>query len=359
MIGEEATASTVHTELHSITASAVAVRNQMTSFRMGSLASGLASSFSSSGSTSASSDMADADDLQAAYEAAESGFATDNTVYHQLTVWADVFGGFGEQGTKGDTTGYDFWNAGTLVGLDYAFSEELRIGGLFGYSYNKTNLYEDSGNSIDNTLRIGAYSSYNWDNFFVDLSPSLGIHIIESNRNLIANGLTAKGERTGVDFNIDTTVGYTFYLADDIQFTPTYSLGYTLFHDPDYSETGGGVGNLSYSSFNSNSLLQDIGVKFGRLFRVSDKLAFLPEVWGGWEVEYLNTGGNRNSTTSSSIGGNTYSTSMSSLETHRGYWGTGLTALINDNTSVFARYDHKIWHKGFNAGFSAGVKIVF
>ena len=359
LIGEEATDAAIQSGLQGVTAATGSVRSQMAEFRMGSLASGLASSFSSAGSTAATSDMADADELSAAYEAADSSFTTDNTVYRQTTVWANAFGGFGEQGTKGDATGYDFWNAGTMVGLDYAFAEELRVGGLLGYSYNRANLYEDSGDSTDNVLRLGGYASYNWDNFFVDISPSMGIHIIESNRKLITNGLTAKGERTGLDFNINGSIGYTFNLPYDIDFTPSYSLGYTLFYDPDYTETGAGAGNLSYKSFNSNSLLQDTGVKFGKLFRVSEKLAFLPEVWGGLEVEYLNTGGNRSSTTSTSIGGSSYSTSVSSLETYRGYWGAGITALVNDNVSVFGRYDHKIWHKGYNAGFSAGIKIAF
>ena len=359
LIGEEATAAAIQSGLQGVTAATGAVRNQMAAFRMGSVASGLASSFSSAGSTAATSDMANADELSAAYEAADSSFTTDNTVYRQTAVWANAFGGFGDQGTKGDTIGYDFWNAGTMVGLDYAFAEELRVGGLLGYSYNRANLYEDRGDSIDNVLRLGGYASYNWDNFFVDISPSMGIHIIESNRKLITNGLTAKGERTGLDFNINGSIGYTFNLPYDIDFTPSYSLGYTLFYDPAYTETGAGAGNLSYKSFNSNSLLQDTGVKFGKLFRVSEKLAFLPEVWGGLEVEYFNTGGNRSSTTSTSIGGSSYSTSVSSLETYRGYWGAGITALVNDNVSVFGRYDHKIWHKGYNAGFSTGIKIAF
>ena len=359
LIGEKATEATMQAGLKSISAASGAVRNKMTTFRMGNLASGLASSFSSAGSTAAISDMADVDELADAYSTADSGYTIGNTVYHQLTVWANAFGGFGEQGTKGDTTGYDFWNAGTMVGLDYAFAKELRIGGLFGYSYNKTNLYEDRGDSIDNALRLGGYASYNWDNFYVDFSSTMGMHIIESSRNLIANGKIAKGERTGLDFNIDGSIGYTFNLPYDIDFTPSYSLGYTLFYDPEYTETGGGVGNLSYTSFSSNSLLQDTGAKFGKLFRVSEKLAFLPEVWGGLEVEYLNTGGNRNSTTSTSIGGSTYSTAMSSSETYRGYWGAGITALIKDNVSVFGRYDHKVWHKGYNVGFSAGIKVGF
>ncbi len=356
-IGEEATAQTSQTSILSVQASKTAVSNQMTSFRSGNIASGMASSFNSGGATAALSDMADAETLAEAYEA---GFTSgsDCTVYKKVQVWANGFGGFGEQGTDGNMTGYDFWNIGTMVGLDYAFAKELRVGALFGYSYNKTDVYWNSGDSTDNLLRFGAYASYNWDNFFVDLSPTIGVHILESKRN-IWNGATAKGDRTGVDFNISGTVGYTFNLPADIQLTPSYSLGYTLFYDPEYTETGAGAANLNMNSFTSNSLLQDLGVRIGKLIRCSDDLAFLPEVWGGWEIEYLNTGGTRNSTTTQSIGAQTYGTNMNGMAENRGYWGVGLTALIKDNVSVFGRYDQKIWDKGYNVGFTAGVKVGF
>ncbi len=356
-IGEEATTQSAQNALMGISASTTAVSNQMTSFRSGNIASGMASSFNSGGATAALSDMADAETLAEAYEA---GFTSgsDCAVYKKVQVWANGFGGFGEQGTDGTMIGYDFWNIGTMVGLDYAFAKELRVGALFGYSYNKTDVNWNSGDSTDNLLRFGAYASYNWDNFFVDLSPTMGVHILESNRN-IWNGATAKGDRTGVDFNISGTVGYTFNLPADIQLTPSYSLGYTLFYDPEFTETGAGAANVKYNSFTSNSLLQDLGVRLGKLIRTSDDLAFLPEVWGGWEVEYLNTGGTRNTTTTASIGSQTYGTTMNGMATNRAYWGLGLTALIKDNVSVFGRYDQKIWDKGYNVGFTAGVKVGF
>ncbi len=356
-IGEEATTATDQVALMSIEAAGAAVSNQLTSFRSGDIAAGLASSFNSGGATAAISDMADADTLAEAYEA---GFTSgsDTTVYKQVQVWANGFGGFGEQGTDDSMIGYDFWNIGTMIGLDYAFARELRVGTLFGYSYNKTDVYWNSGDSSDNQLRFGAYASYNWDNFFVDISPTMGVHIIESKRN-IWNGATAKGERTGIDFNISGTVGYTFNLPAEIQLTPSYSLGYTMFYDPDYTETGAGAANVKFDSYTTNSLLQDLGVRVGKLFRTSDDLAFLPEVWGGWELEYLNTGGTRDTTTAASIGSQTYGTVMNGMATNRAYWGLGLTALIKENVSVFGRYDQKIWDKGYNVGFTTGVKVSF
>ncbi len=356
-IGEEGTTATTQAGVMSVQNSAGAVSNQMTNFRSGNIAAAMTSSYSSGGATSALSNMADADTLADAYDAGFTS-ASDQGVYRKIQVWANGFGGFGEQGSEDNMIGYDFWNIGTMVGFDYAFAKELRVGALLGYSYNNTDSYQNSGDSDDNAIRFGAYASYNWDNFFVDLSPTMGIHIIDSSRN-IWNGAVAKGERTGVDFNMSTTIGYTFNLPAEIQLTPSYSLSYTMFYDPDYTETGAGAANVSYDSFTSNSLVQDLGARVGKLFRVSDNLAFLPEAWGGWEVEYLNTGGTRNTTTSASIGSQAYSTTMNGMATHRGYWGAGLTALINDNVSVYGRYDQKVWDKGYNVGFSAGVKVDF
>ena len=356
-IGEGATAPAINTSLITVTAASGTVANQMVSFRSGNIASGMASSFGGGGATTALSDMADADTLAAAYE---SGFTSgvDTTEYKKVSAWANGFGGFGQQGTVDNNIGYDFWNAGTMVGLDYAFARELRIGGLFGYSFNKTDLYWNSGDSRDNALRLGAYSSFNWDNFFVDFSPTLGIHMIDSNRN-IWNGSVAKSERTALDFNVNGSVGYNFTLPYEINLAPTYSLNYTLFNDPKYSETGAGAANVTYGSYTSNSLVQDIGLKIGKLFRLSDELSFLPEVWGGWEFEYLDTGGTRNNVTSASIGAQSYATEMNAMAKSRGYWGLGITALIKDNVSVYGRYDHKIWENGFNVNFLAGIKVDF
>ncbi len=356
-IGEGATAPSTQSSLMAITAATSSVENQMVNFRSGNIAQGMASSFGGSGATSALDNMADASELEVAYE---SGFTSgvDTTEYKKVTVWANGFGGFGEQGTIGNDIGYSFWNAGTLVGFDYAIAKELRVGALLGYSYNKTTINWNSGDSKDNALRIGAYSSFNWDSFFVDFSPTMGVHMIESNRN-IWDGSVAKGERIGLDFNVNGTIGYNFNLPFGINFIPEYALTYTLFNDPQYTETGADAANVTYCSYTSNSLVQDVGIKLGKLIKVSDKLSFLPEVWGGWEHEFLDTGGERNTVTSASIGAQAYTTEMNAMAQNRAYWGIGITALLKDNVSIYGRYDQRVWHKGFNIGFLAGIKINF
>lgn len=360
LVGEGATTATLQAGLFGASQSAAAVSSQMRIFRSGGVARFLSSSFSSSGATAALKNMADAATLAKAYASvAAAQSAETEEIYDAVRLWSNAYGGEGDQGREGYTSGYDFYNVGVMFGLDYAFGSELRVGTLYGYSYNKTKAYHNQGESTDNVIRWGAYASYNRDNLFIDLIPTVGIHLLKSERNLAINGQTAKSERTGRDFNLTGTIGYDFELPHEFTVTPSYRLGYTHFYDPEYSENGAGAGNLKVESFTSNSLLQDIGIKAGKLFHVSDGLAFLPEVWGGWEVEYLNTGGVRNSTTAAVIGGQTYATTVNDMAKHRGYWGAGLTALVDDSISVFGRYDHKIWHKEYYAGFSAGIKIDF
>ncbi len=357
-IGEQDTIQTAQTAITTITAAVGSVENQMVKFRSGKIAKGLASSFGVVGFTSAVSGMADSSELAQAYEEGLDSDNPDNYAHDRITVWSNGFGGFGEQGSVDHMTGYSFWNSGTIVGIDYTFNRELRAGALLGYSYNYTNTNHHLGNSIDNALRFGGYSSYNFDNIFVDLSATTGVHLIKSTR-YIWDGTTTEGERTGIDLNVNSKFGYGFMIADDVFLTPSYSLSYTFFNDPEFTETGSGVSNVSYASFSSNSLVQDIGVNIGRLCRISDNLAFLPEVWGGWEYEYLDTGGTRNTTTSASLGANTYTTEMNSMANNRGYYGAGVTALIGENVSVYGRFDHKIWNKGYNINFLVGVKVSF
>ncbi len=360
LVGEGATTATVQSALSGAVQSAGAVSRQLSIFRSGGVASALASTFISSGATAALGEMADADNLEEAYNTAEAGGSTQaGEVYNKFTVWASIYSGWGNQDGQDYTFGYEFSNVGVMCGMDYAFGRELRVGALLGYSYNNTLIDYKRGESTDDIIRLGTYGSYSWDNFFVDLSPTVGIHMIESRRRLFVNDVIAKGQRTGIDFNMTGTVGYTFELPLAFTVTPSYTLGYTFFNDPKYTETGAGAGNLTLQSFNSNSLIQDIGVKAGRLFKLSSDVAFLPEVWGGWETEFLNTGGVRDSTTAAAIGGQTYGTNLNGMETYRFYWGVGLTALLRDSVSLYGRYDYKGWRSGSNVGVSAGIKVEF
>ena len=225
----------------------------------------------------------------------------------------------------------------------------------------KTNskIYNNLGDGTDNTLRIGPFASYQWDNFFIDTAPTVALHILKTNRNISFLGTAAKGERTGFDFDWMNTVGYKFDLPKGFSLTPSYGLAFTAFYDPTYTETGATNGaNLRVEGHTSYSLLQNLDLKVGRLFKINDKLSLMQEVWVGWEHEYLGSGSEVTSAFAAAPS-QSCTTTIATIAADRAVFGAAMTALVNDNTSIFGRYDQKVWDKGYETSFSLGIKISF
>lgn len=269
------------------------------------------------------------------------------------------YGGFGEEGSSGDATGYDFGGVGALTSLDYAFSQEIRAGVLIDYSYNRANLYNNLGNATDNVLRVGPFASFNWDKLFVDTAPTMGIHMLETERNIGFLNTAAKGERTGCDVNWFNQVGYQFDLPKEIMLTPSYGLGFTAMYDPEYTETGAASGaNLKVNEFTSYSLVQNLDLKLGRIFQIGKNVGLLPEVWGGWEHEYLNNAGDITSAFAAAPS-QSWTSPVNAIAQDRAVLGAGLTTLITDRWSLSGRYEQRIWQGGMSTNFSAGIKVSF
>lgn len=367
--------STLQTGLSSVNQSNVAMRSQFTTFRLGAISAAV-SSVGATGAEAVDS-LATAAELQAAYDAIENGnevaeereeeindigFALDpNSSLDQYNRWGGffkVYGGFGDQGNDGDTLGYGYGNVGVVAGLDYALTDEVRAGMMLGYSFSRASINQGMGHGNDNLIRIGSYLSYEWDDLFVDLAPSVGMHLFDTRRNVNFLGTSAIGERTGVDINAMGTVGYTFKIKDTMQITPSYSLGYTGLYDPGYTESGLGYGlDMVVGSQWSNSLIQNVDVKFGKFFDW-DYFDFLPEIWAGWEHEYLGSGGD---VTNAFVGApsKSWNTNVARIAADRVTFGGGMTAIIDEDVSVYGRYDHKIWDKGYDVSFTLGVKVTF
>ena len=116
------------------------------------------------------------------------------------------------------------------------------------------------------------------------LLQQLGIHMMDTNASRTSSDgyiLRSKGSRTGIDLNINGSVGYNFELPKSFTLTPMYSLGYTMLYDPSYSEsgtiTGGAVNNVPFTgniqSFVTNSLLQDLTLKLKKTIAVNNTLS--------------------------------------------------------------------------------------
>lgn len=334
------------------------LKNQFNTFRAGHKSAGMASLKAHSEIKSAAGGIPahSAKSVKKAY----GGKRTDDIyVLREWNGFFQFFGGYGSQQTVGTNTGYEFGGWGLMTGLDYLVAKELRFGALFGYSHNRSDVFGGYGMSEDSVLRFGAYGSYNWDKFFFDSAMTCGVHFLDSKRNfdtLLAQG-TARGERTGFDYTWMNHVGYSFAWGSGIIFTPVYSLDFGLMYNPSYTETGS-TWNLAMGSYTNYSLLQNIDFKFGKLFSISRNFSLLPELWFGWELEYIN-GNGAVAASFASMPQNTWNTPVSKTDANRATFGLGLSALVYDSTTIFGRWDQKVWGSGYETAFTFGVQINF
>jgi hypothetical protein len=283
-----------------------------------------------------------------------------------LAGFIKAYGGFGSQDNysrHGNRyAGSDFGGAGVATGVGYKLSQELELGALFGYSWNHSEQKTPDGgthslgNVTDNTLRLGLYGNFTWDNLFVTSSPTFGIHLLNGERTVGANE-KAKSDRTGFDFSLYNRAGYTFALPAEFFITPSYALGMTYLHDPEHREYGASP-SVKYHDYDNWSLLQALEARVGRLFRVNDCFAILPEIWAGWEHEYLDS---NDATTTTSFWGLplTNQFKVQGVAQDRALLGVGLTTLIKDKYEVSARYDERLWDGGHLSMFTAGVNVKF
>jgi outer membrane autotransporter protein len=205
-------------------------------------------------------------------------------------------------------------------------------------------------------LRLGLYGNFTWDNLFVTSSPTFGIHLLNGERAITATE-KAKNDRTGFDFSWFNRAGYTFALPAEFFITPSYALGMTYLHDPAHSEYGVAA-PVKYHDYDNWSLLQTLDVRVGRLFRVSDCFALLPEIWGGWEHEYLDP---NSATTTLGVGATSITDTyrVPGIAQDRAVLGAGLTTLIRDKYEISARYDERLWDGGHLSQFSLGLSVKF
>lgn len=350
--------------LASVQQSNVALSSQFTSLRHTSLAKSLTTvttdkESSRAGARAAAGGMPTDEESKKALRKKMLDADANANPYRKWGGTLKFYGGFGEESSSGEAVGYDFGGAGVLTCLDYALSQEFRAGGLIDYSYNRANLYNDLGNATDNVLRVGPFGSFTWDNLYVDTAPTVGLHLINTQRNINFLNTTATGERTGFDINWFNDVGYRFDLPKGFMLTPSYGLGFTAMYDPSYTETGAANGgNLKFDEYTTYSLQQKLELKLGRVFQITKSISLLPEVWGGWEHEYLNNTGDV-TTAFAAMPSQSWTAPVNSIAQDRAVFGASLTTLITDRWSVFGRYDSKLWQGGSSNNFAVGIKIFF
>lgn len=296
-----------------------------------------------------------------AYQQNNSGATGAGEKFYRGNSFAQFYTSFGQQQSSDETAGYDFGNFGTLLGIDYAFARELRVGILGGISYNQSDLRGGYGNSTDLMTRVGSYLSLNWDGVYFDFAPTFGLHNITNNRHINIGGwqTIARSDRTAWDVSALFNAGITMNFPAQIYVTPELSLTPTIMRNPSYSEFRGDGGvNLATAARTTWSLLQVFQVKVGALITIDGDTKLQPEFFLGWEHEYNDTAG---VTTNNFVNAPTqqWENTLSAINRDRLLIGLGLSALILDDIAITGRWEQRVWSEGFCAAFTLGLTLNF
>lgn len=285
----------------------------------------------------------------------------DKTRKKKLSSWtgfATGYGGMGNQENDGGTMGYDIVQAGWVAGTRYKVSETFNAGGLLGYAYNRSDLDHGLGRTTDHMVRMGGFASLEAHNhLYSDLIATLGIHDLETQRNLTFLNTSCKGDRIGYDVSVLWNTGHRFEPGKGFALSPEYSLAYTALHDPSYAETGGASGsNLQVGGGTTQSLVQSIGIRSEYSF--SGDRGLKTELTLGWEHEYLDTG---KSTLFSlaEIPIQGWRSDLSVIDPDRAIIGFRVTGPVRDDLQLFVRCNTRLWSHGYHMDTSAGILFSF
>ena len=267
-------------------------------------------------------------------------------------------GGFGGQDGVRGAPGSDFRGIGVLAGLERNFGHDLAFGAHIGWAYNRSDLGEGLGKVTDNVLRGGFYGRWTDDRLFAVSAPSVGVHMLDSERRISFLGKTAEGERTGFDVAWFNQAGCAFELPRGFTLTPGASLAMTYLHDPEYTESRAGGANLRVGASDRWSLVSNLGVRLGRPFTLPGlKMALLPEIWGGWEHEYI--GGNTLDCAFAAAPGAGWRVEVNDVAANRAVFGAGVSTLFSSRYEAGFRYEGKLWDGGHAHGFSLNFGVRF
>ena len=268
-----------------------------------------------------------------------------------------AIGDFGSTGSRDGVAGADFRGFGLLTGMERALGRDWTLGLSFSWSRAATDLNRGLGEVTDDTFRLGVYGQWEYENFYVLSAPSAGLHLMDTRRRVRFMRAETSGERAGADFSWYHQAGLGLELPRGFTFTPSAALGVTYFHDPGYREHGAGGADLRLDAADHWSLLSNVGGRLGRAFTVGAGTALLPEVWGGWEHEYL--GADPVRTAFAAAPGYRWDAPAVALPADRAVLGAGVSTLFAERYAVNFRYEARLWDGGCNHQFSLRAGISF
>lgn len=290
---------------------------------------------------------------------APPGASRSSTAIPGMGRWMGFVSGYGQTGQVDSSAGISgarFNVAGGMAGIEYTYSEAVRIGFTIGAGSSWARL-QDLDSRANGTFFQGAiYASYAPGPWYVDGALGYARHNIDTKRTVAFPGFVnnLEGSTTANQFIGGFEAGWRFD-AGRFQVTPFFGMQMSVFAQDGYTESGG-VAALNYESETTVSARSSLGVQVRTTFRLGETMRIDPYARVAWAHEF----GNRSATlTASFVGAPTSSFQVVGARRDRDTFllGAGFEMAVTPRIGVFAGYSGDLSSTSTSHAGSAGLRI--
>ena len=177
--------------------------------------------------------------------------------------WGNLVQSGYSQQAVGPVAGYAGMTSGLIVGADKLVSNNLRVGGAFGYALSSISDNQATSNSTGLQTYEGLiYGSWVQPSWYANASLGYALEDYTTNRSINFPGFTdsAYGTHAGNLFTARIDGGYPIQIGNGFV-VPVASLTYAYLGQDAYTENSAAGAGLAVASAQNNSLRSELGVK--------------------------------------------------------------------------------------------------
>ena len=255
------------------------------------------------------------------------------------SVWVRGFGQYTTNIGDGNNAGFSRTLGGGMTGADTEVLPDLRLGAALGYAHAIESGRNDTGAFTSDSYHAGTYAGWTPGPWFVDINAGVTYTDFETRRS-VAFGTLARnvsGKTSAIQGGAGVEAGYRGVI-DGLVVEPSLDVRYDAVALNGFSESGGGILNLSVDGAVHQAFRTGLGAKISRTFNTHAGASFEPEFRARWEHDFLTQG----FSTRQSLNGNPFTIAAAAPGRDAAVLGTGVSAVLGDNLKLYANYDAQI-----------------
>jgi fibronectin-binding autotransporter adhesin len=274
------------------------------------------------------------------------------------SLWTQGSGMFAKVTSANQVPSHGYDGGAVLLGADYTFGDaRLRRGtsaltaGVFGGYQGYYARYDGGGRTTANSAVFGAYASLTKGGFYADSVVSGGYGNFKVLRPIDFSTIdrTARSSQDSGQFSASVNLGHDWQ-AGNFTFGPIAGAQYTYVGIAPFTERGADSLNLRLDQQDANSLRSTLGGRLAYTWKVSDKVAIIPEGRMFWVHEFLN-GARSIDAALDSGAGPTFGYMTSDPTRDSVFCGAGVTAQFGENLTTSAYWNVDFGRTDFVAQF--------